>query len=435
MRWRIRGCRMSELEQLPTGKGPLPVASPASGEGASSEGGAALRQTFWAVVGRAYWRGAFNRVSLLWIVGMVVLSVVVPFIANEAPYTVVINGTREFPLFRNLSRLDWLWLLWGAAGLVYGVHFVRTGRQAVALEQLRARRSRWFWILLLIAGVGSGAILGLKRDYLDKRDYHGLAQQGELKQAVFAPLRWGYADYEPLELDRVYEYPSRQHLLGTDGNGRDALARLLWGTRVVLEIGLVSQVIALVLGVVFGAVVGYFMGKVDMLGMRFVEMVEAVPTLFLLITIIAIFGRQLLIIMVVIGVTSWTGIARFVRAEFFRIRQMDYVAAAKAMGLPLRNILFKHMLPNGLTPVIVSFTFGVAGAVASESILSFLGIGVPPPTPSWGAMLDEAGNPGQTFRWWLAIAPGLMIFLTVFAYNIMGEGMRDAIDPTLNRIE
>jgi peptide/nickel transport system permease protein len=138
---------------------------------------------------------------------------------------------------------------------------------------------------------------------------------------------------------------------------------------------------------------------------------------------------------VVIGLTSWTGIARFVRAEFLQLRNLDYVMAAKAMGLPLHRILFRHMLPNGLTPVIVTFTFGVALNVASESILSFLGIGVEPPTPSWGSMLNEAGNPAEIFRWWLAIAPGLMIFLTVFAYNTIGEGLRDAIDPKTNKME
>jgi peptide/nickel transport system permease protein len=229
--------------------------------------------------------------------------------------------------------------------------------------------------------------------------------------------------------------PSGEHLLGTDWTGRDVLARLLWGARIVLQIGLVSELIALIIGAIYGALMGYFVGKVDILGMRIMEIVEAIPLLFLLITFVAIFGRQLLMIMVIIGVTGWTGIARFVRAEFFRIRNMDYVAAAKAMGLPLPNILFRHMLPNALTPVIVSVTFGVAGNIVSESILSFLGIGVVPPIASWGSMLDQAGNPGVTFRWWLALPPGVMIFLTVFAYNIIGESFRDAIDPKTNKIE
>jgi peptide/nickel transport system permease protein len=258
-----------------------------------------------------------------------------------------------------------------------------------------------------------------------------MARTGELQEAVFAPLRWGYAEQEK----SVYAMPSSEHVLGTDWTGRDVLARLLWGARIVLQIGLVSEMIALMIGAIYGALMGYFVGKVDILGMRFMEIVEAIPLLFLLITFVAIFGRQLLMIMVIIGVTGWTGIARFVRAEFFRIRSMDYVAAAKAMGLPLPNILFRHMLPNALTPVIVSVTFGVAGNIVSESILSFLGIGVVPPIASWGSMLDQAGNPGVTFRWWLALPPGVMIFLTVFAYNIIGESFRDAIDPKTNKIQ
>jgi peptide/nickel transport system permease protein len=140
-------------------------------------------------------------------------------------------------------------------------------------------------------------------------------------------------------------------------------------------------------------------------------------------------------IMVILGLTGWTGIARFVRAEFLSLRDRDFVQAAGALGLPLRRVLFRHMLPNGLTPVIVTLTFGVAGATMSESGLSFLGVGVEPPTPSWGSMLNEAGNPAETFRWWLAIAPGALIFITVFAYNIIGEGMRDATDPRMNKME
>src|SRR5262249_55178061 len=175
--------------------------------------------------------------------------------------------------------------------------------------------------------------------------------RGEVKEAVYAPLHWGFAEQE----STPFTLPSREHLLGTDYVGRDVLSRLLWGARVVLEIGIVSEIISLVIGVVVGALNGYFVGKVDIVGMRLVEIVEAIPLLFLLITFIAVFGRQLFMIMVIIGVTGWTGIARFVRAEFLRIRGMDYVSAAKAMGLPLRNILFRHMLPNGLTPVIVSF--------------------------------------------------------------------------------
>ncbi|MGN6371044.1 MAG: ABC transporter permease [Phycisphaerae bacterium] len=469
------------------------------------------RQTYWAVVGRAYWRSALSRLATFWSLLIVALSAFVPFIANDAPITAIIHGKREWPLFRDLTTVDLVWLSWFFAGLLFLFVHWRTGKKIVEVEPLRVARYRWFiliaigasivtfglavdvgsaialflapvlspvrfakacwysphWSQLIVLILAGLIVFGLVRaqvrmrhlaivaaiyiatsvvctassaalhhvDYLDARDYHQLAKDGSLQHAVFPLWHWGFADQEPLEANRVYEYPTKDHWLGTDGNGRDAIARLLWGARVVLEIGLVSEIIALIIGVLYGAMMGYFVGTVDLLGMRFVEIVDSIPTLFLLITFVALFGRHLFMIMVILGLVGWTGIARFVRAEFLRLRQLDYVAAARALGLPLRSILFKHMLPNGLTPVIVTFTFGVAANVVSESILSFLGIGVEPPTPSWGSMLNEAGNPAETFRWWLAIAPGLMIFLTVFAYNIIGEGLRDAIDPRLNKTE
>jgi peptide/nickel transport system permease protein len=393
------------------------------------------RQSFWSIVGRAYWRSTLARLATAWVGVTLLLTIFVPFLANESPYTAIINGQREYPLFRNLTRVDWIWLVWGAALAFYaGVHW-KTGQSSVEIEALRRRRVRWLSAIFGVAAALSLAIGAAKTDFLDVRNYHTMQQAGELHGAVFPPLRWGYADQEPLEANRVFEYPSKDHWLGTDGNGRDTFARLLWGARVVLQIGFVSEVIALVIGVIYGAVMGYFVGKVDILGMRLVEIIEAVPLLFLLITFIALFGRQLFMIMVIIGITGWTGFARFVRAEVLRIRNMDYVAAARALGLPVRNVLFRHMLPNGMGPVIVTFTFGVAGNIVSESILSFLGIGVEPPTASWGAMLNEAGNPAENFRWWLALAPGLAIFLTVLAYNLMGESLRDAIDPRTNKVE
>ncbi len=392
-------------------------------------------RAYWPTVWRQFRRGVLHRIATGWILILIVLAVIVPFLANGAPFSAVIDGQQRFPLFRDLTRVDWIVLVCGLAGLLYGCMHWWLGKKPLDINELRAAQGRWLAIIVLLAAIGSTCIWLFGTDYLDARDYRALQAAGKLEHAIFPPLRWGYKEQEPLELGRVFEYPSKDHILGTDGNGCDALSRLLWSTRVVLAIGLISEVIALVIGVMYGALMGYYSGPVDILGMRFVEMVEAIPTLFLLITFIALFGRQLFMIMVIIGLTSWTGIARFVRAEFFRIRKLDYVAAAKAAGLPLRSLLFRHMLPNGLTPVIVTFTFGVASAVGSESILSFLGIGVEPPTPSWGSMLEEAGNPAETFRWWLAIAPGLLIFLTVFAYNIIGEGLRDAIDPRLNKME
>lgn len=392
-------------------------------------------RTFWSRVGAVYRSRLLNRFALYWVFLLICLAVFVPFIANASPYTCIINGKRHFPLFRNLTAIDLILLVAAAAITACYVAFKGIEKRGGEIEERREARFRWIGSILLVATLICIALGIFKDNFLDENNYQRLAHQGKLSGAIYAPLRWGYKDYEPLDQDRLYEKPSGDHLLGTDGNGRDALARLLYGTRVALAIGVVSEVIALIIGVILGALMGYFSGLVDMLGMRLVEIFEAIPTLLLLITCVALFGRSLTIIMVVIGLTSWTGIATFVRAEFLRIRKLDYVQAAVATGLPLRSILFRHMLPNGLTSVIITFTFGVAGAVASESILSFLGVGVEPPTASWGLMLNEAGGPGTIFRWWLAIAPGFFIFLTVLAYNIIGEGLRDALDPQMNKVE
>ncbi|MBL1216468.1 MAG: ABC transporter permease [Planctomycetes bacterium] len=229
------------------------------------------------------------------------------------------------------------------------------------------------------------------------------------------------------------------HWLGTEDSGADVAARIIMATRVALSIGFVSTGIAVIIGVVFGAIIGYFGGWVDVVGMRIIEIFMAIPRLFLLLTIIAFLPPEwgpymLYAMMVVIGLTSWMSSARFIRAEFFRLRESDYVQAAKACGLPLRSILFKHMLPNGVAPVLVSASFGVAAAIFIETGLSFLGFGIKPPNPSWGQMLNEAVDPDiGVFYWWLAIFPGILIFVTVFSFNLIGDALRDAIDPKLKK--
>jgi peptide/nickel transport system permease protein len=176
---------------------------------------------------------------------------------------------------------------------------------------------------------------------------------------------------------------------------------------------------------------GYFSGIFDIIGMRLVEIFEAIPVLFLLLTFVAFFGRNLYVMMVIIGITGWTGYARFVRAEFLRLRQQEFVLAAIASGLPLYSILFRHILPNGIAPVLVAASFGVASAILAEATLSFLGLGLVD-DPSWGQMLNQAVQ-AATFNWWMAAFPGGAIFLTVFAYNLIGEAMRDAVDPYLKK--
>jgi len=233
--------------------------------------------------------------------------------------------------------------------------------------------------------------------------------------------------------------PGPKNWAGTDDSGADVVARIIAATRVAMSIGFVATGIGLLIGVTVGSLMGYFGGWVDMIGMRIIEMFMTIPTIFLLLTILAFFPPEwnpymIYAMMVVIGLTSWTGAARFIRAEFFRLREMDFIDAAKACGLPLHSILFKHMLPNGVAPVLVDASFGVAAAIFIETNLSFLGFGIKPPEPSWGQMLAAATDPSTgVFYWWLAIYPGIMIFLTVFCYNLLGDAMRDAIDPHTKR--
>ena len=182
----------------------------------------------------------------------------------------------------------------------------------------------------------------------------------------------------------------------------------------------------MVIGIIIGGLLGYFAGWVDLIGLRLVEIFASIPVM-LLIMIVAFYGRSLVLMMVVIGLTGWVGYAYFIRAEFLKLRKMDYVMAARAAGPPLYLVLFKHMLPNGVAPVLVGASFGIAGGIMTEAALSFIGLGLEPTEPSWGQMLDQVRQGG--FYWWLAIFPGLGIFLTVFAYNLIGEALRDVIDP------
>lgn len=225
--------------------------------------------------------------------------------------------------------------------------------------------------------------------------------------------------------------PSLRHWLGTDEFGRDVWTRMLYGGRVSLSVGLIAVFIATLIGVIVGAVAGYFGGWVDQVLMRTVDIVLCIPTLFLILMLIVFIGPSLFNIMLIIGLTSWTELSRLVRAEFLTLKHRDYVQAARALGATHGRIIFRHILPNALAPVFVSATFGVAGAILLESGLSFLGLGVQPPYPSWGNILT-AGKDYITQAWWLTLAPGLAIFLTVLGYNLLGDGLRDILDPRLS---
>jgi len=227
--------------------------------------------------------------------------------------------------------------------------------------------------------------------------------------------------------------PTRTHLLGTDDRGRSVIARLIWGTRISLTIGLVAVGISVSIGVTVGALAGYYGRLVDMVALRVIEVVMCFPSFFLILALVAMLPPSIYNVMIALGLTGWTGIARLVRGEFLKLRESEFALAASASGLRDFRIMFRHLLPNALAPVLVSATFGVAGAILTESSLSFLGFGVPAPTASWGELLNQAHRLISTGVWWLVLFPGVAIFLTVTALNLVGEGLRDAIDPRLRQ--
>ena len=247
--------------------------------------------------------------------------------------------------------------------------------------------------------------------------------------AVLAP--W-LAPFDPNDIDsrHVLDAPSRLHLLGTDGIGRDVLSRMLYGARVSLLVGFVSVGISTLVGVTLGSVAGYFRGAVDAVIMRFVDVMLTFPTFFLILAVIAYLDASIWNIMLVIGLTSWMGVCRLVRAEVMSLRERDFMTAAEALGMAPSRIILRHALPNALAPVFVAAILGVAGAILVESALSFLGIGVQPPEPSWGNILTE-GKSTLGVAWWLSVCPGLAILITVLGYNLLGEGLRDVLDPRL----
>jgi peptide/nickel transport system permease protein len=222
--------------------------------------------------------------------------------------------------------------------------------------------------------------------------------------------------------------PSFHHWMGTDQYGRDIFSRILYSSRISLAVGLVAVSIYVCIGITIGSLAGYYGGWVDGLLMRMTDIFLCIPTFLLILMVIAFVGPSILNIMIVIGLTSWTDVARLVRGEILSLKEREFIQAARIIGMSDRRIILRHLLPNALGPVLVVATLGIGGAILVESSLSYLGLGVQPPTPSWGNMLEE-GKEHLTDAWWLITFPGLAIFLTVLGYNLLGEGIRDLLDP------
>ena len=330
-----------------------------------------LAPGFWALVWQQFKRNYLAVIGLYLVLALLAMALSADFLANDKPLYMEYKGQTYFPVPHS--------------------YLVNLGLAQWPLELLNI-------------------------------DYRSLAAE----RAVFPPI-----PYRPNQIDLTNPFapPSGEHWLGTDRLGRDVMAGIVHGSRYSLSIGFVSVGIALVIGVLLGAMAGFFGGWVDLVISRFFELMSAVPILLLLLTIAAFMRPNIFYTMILIGLTSWVGMARFTRNEFLKVRNLDYVTAATAIGLPNRRIMFRHILPNALAPVLVSVVMSIAGAILLESSLSFLGVGVPADTVTWGSILTEARS--NTFAWWLAVFPGAAIFVAVISYYMVGEGLRDALDPRL----
>ncbi len=367
-------------------------------------------------------RGA--QVGVCWLGLLLLAAVFAPLLANSRPLLMSVDGVVSSPAGKYFSAIDvTLVIVFVAALFLFVWRRFSAARTLVILAVLASI------VYLVSSQFFKPPKLSIYESFREAKT----AQSADW--LISAPVPFSPKDYLRDYGDTGLLAPTisgeRVHLFGTEQNGADLLSRMIHASRLALGIGFVATGIAMIIGVSIGGLMGYFSGFLDIVGMRIVEVFEAVPTLFLLLTFVAFFDRSVYIMMVIIGLTSWPGYARYVRAEFLRLRQQDFVQSAVASGLPLGSILFRHILPNAIAPVLVAASFGVASAILAEATLSFLGLGLVD-DPSWGQMLNQSVQ-SSTFNWWMALFPGGAIFLTVFSYNLIGEALRDAIDPITQR--
>lgn len=345
--------------------------------------------------------------------------------------SVNLNKRLFFPLFKSLTFQNMFFPFLFILSL-----FCFVFRKRLFLKKLKILEK--ILIILLVSSAFSLLFSSLKKEQFLPYNYKLIASNFSSGEWALFPIVY-YGENEniiteskqaPTLLLSKANYKENQqfHLLGTDTNGRDVLARMLYGSQISMSIGFVAVGIYVLIGIIIGAIAGFYGGKTDMIISRLMEIVICFPVFFLILTVMAFLKPSIFNIMVIIGLTGWPSVARLMRGEFLRLREREFVKAARAMGSSDFRIIFSHILPNGLAPIIISATFGVAGAILTESALSFLGFGVPQPTASWGDLLNN-GRGDIYGSWWLTVFPGIAIFLTVTAFNLLGEFLRDFLDP------
>jgi peptide/nickel transport system permease protein len=330
------------------------------------------RRSYYKIIFDQFWQKKLSRLGIAIVVLMMLSALFAPFLASKKPYYYVDQDKITFPVLEDVFVLS---------------HFFHYP------------------------------------EYIET-DFRKLSQDPN-EHLILPPIPYSPTEYN---LEQILVKPSFEHLMGTDDQGRDVASRMIHGSQVSLSVGFVAVAIYVVIGLIVGALAGYFGGRTDMIISRIIEIVMCFPTFLLILSVLAFIGTGLINIMIVIGLTSWTGIARLVRGEFLKLKNQDFVSSSRALGVSTIGIMVRHILPNALSPVLVSVTFGIASSILIESSLSFLGFGIQPPTPSWGDVLSQSRE-FMDIAWWLMLFPGIAIFLTITAFNLVGEGLRDAVDP------
>ena len=397
--------------------------------------------TYGDIVWDQFNKNSSARISMYFLLALIGIAIFCPVLASDRPFIWTENGTTTFPWFSSLfdrnyfeNAIDIFFNLLLVCSLPYlvGWKLFSAWLHTKGLTKRRRRKKLFQGLRLMFVSVF--ILFGLilysphKEEYKQYREIYEQAQEDKSEDVsgVFTVIPFGYRKTG----FKALEKPSLVHWLGVDQPTRDVAVRMLFGTRIALSIGIIAVSIYISIGIFVGSMAGFFGGVIDIAVVRFIEIFMSIPSLFVILTLLAFVEKPSIFhIMAVIGCLRWTGVARLVRGEFLRLRNLDFVNAAVALGYPKLRIIFQHILPNALGPVLVNATFGVAAAILTESTLSFLGLG-DASVPSWGQTLSEGYS---TTAWHLILAPGIAIFITVSLLNLVGEGIRDALDPKMRK--
>jgi peptide/nickel transport system permease protein len=397
--------------------------------------------SFSDIVWQQFKKNTMAYLSLWLLAGLFILAVIAPLIASERPFIWTDSEGTFYPWLNSLFDHNYyengidkffnLLLILGTPLLGVWYMLVRRGvKRGIEKRIRRAQMRRVSGYLIGTLFLVFVGILATQRGQENRHNYDiflSAQAKGDSVNAVFPPIAYTYSKQS---LSEKLQHPSAKHIMGTDRKGRDVAVRILFGIRISLSVGIIAVGIYVTIGIMLGAFAGFFRGRVDMIIQRLIEIFMALPTLIVLLVLITFIEQPSIFhIMVVIGLFRWTGVARLVRGEFYRLRNLDFVTSAIALGFSTRRVIFQHILPNALGPVLVAATFGVAAAILLESSLSFLGLG-DINVPSWGQTLNAGYRTGE---WYLILIPGIAIFITVTLLNLVGEGLRDALDPKMRK--